>query len=82
MTLGRRWGLNCHSFHLHAFICYTSRVSCFNEAFQLARPLALSIDVGAYYLNLLWNWYAQPGLYRPDALLDDPLIFGAANLLV
>lgn len=37
---------------------------------------------GAYYLNLLWNWYSQPGLYRPDLLLDDPLIFGAANLLV
>ncbi len=38
--------------------------------------------VGAYYLNLLWNWYSQPELYRPELLLDDPLIFGATNLLV
>ncbi|KAL4449424.1 hypothetical protein ABPG77_007068 [Micractinium sp. CCAP 211/92] len=40
------------------------------------------LDSGAYYLNLLWNWYSQPELYRPELLLDDPLIFGATNLLV
>ena len=40
------------------------------------------LDSGAYYLNLLWNWYLTPGLYRPDRLLEEPLIFDAANLLV
>lgn len=40
------------------------------------------LDSGAYYLNLLWNWYLTPGLYRPEVLLEDPRIFGAANLLV
>lgn len=37
---------------------------------------------GAYYLNLLWNYYLTPGLYRPDALIAEPLIFDAARLLV
>ena len=37
---------------------------------------------GAYYMNLLWNWYLTPGLYNPARLLDDPLIFEAANTLV
>jgi uncharacterized membrane protein YgcG len=37
---------------------------------------------GAYYLNLLWNYFLTPGLYRPDALIAEPLIFDAASLLV
>lgn len=40
------------------------------------------LDSGAYYLNLLWNWLLTPGLYRPERLLEEPLIFDAANLLV
>ncbi|PSC74838.1 glycosyl hydrolase [Micractinium conductrix] len=40
------------------------------------------LDSGAYYMNLLWNWYLTPGLYNPARLLDDPLIFEAANTLV
>jgi hypothetical protein len=37
---------------------------------------------GAYYLNLLWNYYRTPGLHRPEALLADPLIFDAAATMV
>ena len=37
---------------------------------------------GGYYLNLLWNYLQTPGLYRPEALLAEPLVFDAASALV
>ena len=40
------------------------------------------LDSGAYYLNLLWNYFLTPGLYQPERLLAEPLFFDAANLLV
>jgi meiotically up-regulated gene 157 (Mug157) protein len=40
------------------------------------------LDSGAYYLNLLWNYFLTPGLYQPERLLAEPLLFDAANLLV
>ncbi|EFN60034.1 hypothetical protein CHLNCDRAFT_49501 [Chlorella variabilis] len=40
------------------------------------------LDSGAYYLNLLWNYFLTPGLYRPDALISEPSTYDAANLLV
>lgn len=48
----------------------------------LRSPRIRRLDSGAYFLNLLWNWFLTPGLYRPELLLEEPLIFDAANLLV
>lgn len=40
------------------------------------------LDSGAYFLNLLWNYANTPGVYRPEALLAEPMIFDAAALMV
>ena len=32
---------------------------------------------GAYFFNLLWNYYKTEGLYRPEALLAEPMVRGA-----
>jgi meiotically up-regulated gene 157 (Mug157) protein len=40
------------------------------------------LDSGAYYLNLLYNYWATPGLYRPENLLQEPLVFDAAMSMV
>ena len=40
------------------------------------------LDSGGFYLNLLYNYWATPGIFRADYILSDPLIFEAANLLV
>ena len=40
------------------------------------------LDSGAYFLNLLWNYANTPGLYRPEALIAEPIVFEAAHLMV
>lgn len=40
------------------------------------------MDSGAYYINLLWNYYHSPGLYDPDRLLLQPAVHDAVLLLL
>lgn len=40
------------------------------------------LDSGAYYLNLLYNYYKTPGLHAPHRLLEDTRIYEAARLMV
>lgn len=41
------------------------------------------VDSGAYYFNLLWNYYNTPGLFKPEKLLDtDTTIHDAVVLLL
>lgn len=40
------------------------------------------LDSGAYFLNLLWNYAQTPGIYRPEVLLSDPMIYDAVVLMV
>ena len=40
------------------------------------------LDSGAYFLTQLWDYYVAEGLYRPEKLLDDPMIFDAVMLMV
>jgi meiotically up-regulated gene 157 (Mug157) protein len=40
------------------------------------------VDSGAYFLTSLYDYYVVPGLYRPEALLEETMIFDAVNLLV
>jgi meiotically up-regulated gene 157 (Mug157) protein len=40
------------------------------------------VDSGAYFLTSLYDYYVVPGLYRPEVLLQETLIFDAVNLLV
>ncbi len=40
------------------------------------------LDSGAYFLNLLWNYYATPGIFRPETLIADPLVFDAVRLMI
>jgi meiotically up-regulated gene 157 (Mug157) protein len=35
------------------------------------------LDSLAYFLMYLWNYWASPGLYRPEALLLEPLVHDA-----
>jgi hypothetical protein len=45
-------------------------------------PQPASPPSGAYFLNLLWNYAATPGLWNPAALLAEPLIHDAAALML
>lgn len=38
-------------------------------------------DSGAYFIQMLWNLYSLPG-YGRTALLAEPVVFEAVNLLV
>lgn len=40
------------------------------------------LDSGAYFLNLLYNYWGTPGLYAPEEVIKDPMIFQAANTLI
>lgn len=40
------------------------------------------LDSGAYFLTQLYDYYVSPALYKPEVLLEDPLIFEAVRLLV
>lgn len=40
------------------------------------------LDSGAYFMNLLWNYYRTDGIYRPEVLLSEPLIYDAAMTMV
>lgn len=40
------------------------------------------LDSGAYFFTQLWDYYVTNNLYRPESLLDDPLIFDAVNVMV
>jgi meiotically up-regulated gene 157 (Mug157) protein len=40
------------------------------------------LDSGAYFLNMLWNYYATPGVRAPSQFLNESQIFDAAALLV
>ena len=40
------------------------------------------LDSGAYFLNLLWNYAKTPGIYRPEVLLSEPIIYDAVELMV
>lgn len=35
------------------------------------------LDSLAYFLMYLWNYWTSPGLYRPEALLVEPLVHDA-----
>lgn len=37
---------------------------------------------GAYYLNLLWNYYRTPGIYRPEVLISETMVYDAAITMV
>jgi meiotically up-regulated gene 157 (Mug157) protein len=39
------------------------------------------LDSGAYFLHFLWNYYAS-GIYGPEKLVSDPLIYDAVSILV
>jgi meiotically up-regulated gene 157 (Mug157) protein len=40
------------------------------------------LDSGAYFLNLLFDYYKTPGLHAPHRLLEDTKIYEAAKLMV
>lgn len=40
------------------------------------------VDSGAYFFTQLYDYYVAENLYRPDALLEEPLIFDAVTLMV
>ena len=40
------------------------------------------LDSGAYYLNMLWNYLATPGLFGGERFLNETSLFDAAMLLV
>lgn len=40
------------------------------------------LDSGAYFMNHLYDYYVTEGLYKPELLLQEPIIFQAVNLLV
>jgi meiotically up-regulated gene 157 (Mug157) protein len=40
------------------------------------------LDSGAYFLNLLYDYYVSADLYRPEALLGEPIVFESVLLLV
>mmetsp|Transcript_33965 Transcript_33965/g.85186 ORF Transcript_33965/g.85186 Transcript_33965/m.85186 type:complete len:715 (+) Transcript_33965:1-2145(+) len=43
---------------------------------------SFEIDSGAYFMNLLWDYYNTDGLYRPDALISETLIHDAVSQMV
>lgn len=40
------------------------------------------VDSGAYFFNLLWNYYSSPNLMYVESFLGSSLIFDAVNLMV
>lgn len=40
------------------------------------------LDSGAYFLNLLYDYYMAQDIYRPEALLAEPMIFESVMLMV
>lgn len=40
------------------------------------------VDSIAYYLSLLWNWFATDGLWEPQVLLMEPLIHDSVVLVL
>jgi len=40
------------------------------------------LDSGAYFLTQLWDYYVAEGVYGPEKVLDDPMIFDAVMLMV
>lgn len=40
------------------------------------------LDSGAYYLSMLWNYHATPGIFAADRFLNETSLFDAAMLLV
>jgi meiotically up-regulated gene 157 (Mug157) protein len=40
------------------------------------------LDSGAYYLNHLYDYYVVKGIYRPEELLEEPIVFEAIMLLI
>ena len=40
------------------------------------------LDSGAYFLTQLYDYYVAVGIYRPDLLLEEPMIFDAVMLMV
>jgi meiotically up-regulated gene 157 (Mug157) protein len=40
------------------------------------------LDSGAYFLNHLYDYYVSKNIYRPQALLEEPMIFEAIMLMV
>lgn len=40
------------------------------------------VDSGAYFMNLLWNFYNTPGLFNGKQLLMDSRIHDAVMLLL
>ena len=43
---------------------------------------SFEIDSGAYFMNLLWDYFKTPGLYRPEALISETLIHDAVSWLL
>lgn len=40
------------------------------------------LDSGAYFLNLLYDYFVAQDIYRPEALLADPMIFESVMVMV
>lgn len=40
------------------------------------------LDSGAYFMNLLWNYYVTPGVHAPQGLIGESLIYDAVSLMV
>lgn len=40
------------------------------------------LDSGAYFFTQLYDYYVADGLYKPELLLAEPMIFDAVNLMV
>lgn len=78
-----------HDFHFlqaHMLAC-RSRTSVMTWSkralshYSHCTSLCLLQDSGAYFIQMLWNLYSLPG-YARTALLAEPVVFEAVNLLV
>jgi len=43
---------------------------------------SFEVDSGAYFMNLLWDYYRTPHLYRPEEFLSESLIHDAVSHMV
>lgn len=44
--------------------------------------LFLAQDSGAYFINLLWNYYVTPGVFSPEQLIGESVVFDAVSIMV
>eukprot|EP01025_Chloroclados_australasicus_P038363 TRINITY_DN39439_c0_g1_i20.p1 TRINITY_DN39439_c0_g1~~TRINITY_DN39439_c0_g1_i20.p1 ORF type:complete len:608 (-),score=51.96 TRINITY_DN39439_c0_g1_i20:2128-3951(-) len=74
--------------YANAYECfYKSPTTLPQSALELGRAGYVGtrnyeVDSGAYFMNLLWNYYTTESLYRPEQFLQDRLFFDSVNLMV